>query len=369
MDRQPTRSVSTRRLAAARPGSRPQRARAKADLAWSALAFLIAQLAFIVLIDVWVPEFYDAEYGARLGLLKERLAEAPESPVLVVVGSSRIGLGFRPEKLPSLTTPSGEVVLPFNFAHLAAGPKVNLLMVERLLREKVRPRWLVVEVVPSFIGHETASMAISCTGAGDLPVLQKFIAPWRVWGVYVRSRLNCWYKHRLGILSRIAPNWITTASRQDVVTLDPLGGDTGWMSQAAVAEEVQRTLTKRTFDGVKQDFAQFRIDPTTDGAMRALLDRCRQEAIDVTLLLLPESRGFRECYPPAVAEQINSYVAGLAEEYQLTVVDARTWMPDELFFDGHHMLSAGADQFTQQFGEQVLRPLVDGTLRRSQRSK
>src|SRR5689334_18479620 len=96
--------------------------RRKTDLAWCLLGFVCATLLLDVIVDWRCPDLYDAEYGVRLALLKTRLAEHPGCPLLLAIGSSRIGEGFDPEILPSLSTPSGERVLPFNFSHLSAGP-------------------------------------------------------------------------------------------------------------------------------------------------------------------------------------------------------------------------------------------------------
>jgi len=43
----------------------------------------------------------------------------------------------------------------------------------------------------------------------------------------------------------------------------------------------------------------------------------------------------------------------------LTLVDARTWLPDSDFMDLHHVLASGAERFTKRLEEEVLRPLVE----------
>ena len=55
-------------------------------------------------------------------LLQARLTETPERPLLLMMGSSRTVMCFRPENLAELHTSAGAQVLPFNFSHLAAGP-------------------------------------------------------------------------------------------------------------------------------------------------------------------------------------------------------------------------------------------------------
>jgi hypothetical protein len=40
------------------------------------------------------------------------------------------------------------------------------------------------------------------------------------------------------------------------------------------------------------------------------------------------------------------------------LIDARDWVDDDGFWDGHHMLPAGAAQFTHRFEREALQPLV-----------
>src|SRR6266850_6378448 len=116
-------------------------------LAAGLLFFLVAQMLFNIVADMRHPELYDPEYGVRLGLLRARQAETPDRPLLLLIGSSRTVMSFRPEILGALRTGDGAPVLAFNFSHLAAGPLMNLLAYDRLRREGIRPKWLVVEVM------------------------------------------------------------------------------------------------------------------------------------------------------------------------------------------------------------------------------
>ena len=48
----------------------------------------------------------------------------------------------------------------------------------------------------------------------------------------------------------------------------------------------------------------------------------------------------------------------LAREYGVSVVDARAWVPDDGFMDGHHLLPEGATTFTKRLGTEVLQPML-----------
>lgn len=344
--------------------NRRERAPWKADLKWFLVFAALAQVGLVVFMDWRRPDLYDAEYGTRLALLRRRQAEAPGRPLALVVGSSRIGLGFLPEELPPIRSASGELVLPFNFSHLAAGPVFNLVELRRLLREGVRPRWVVLEVAQSCMVHEGASTPVTMSCAADLPVLQRYFSPVKVWGVYVRQRLNPWYSRRLGILREWAPCWATDAGGEDRIVLGPLGGGGDWMLEARIDAETRRRRTDDVRAIYFHNLQHYHIDAMTDRALRESLDLCRREGIECALLITPESGEYRGWYGAGGMECFDRYVAGLSEEYGAPVVDARAWLTDDQFSDGHHPLRGGAEAFTQRLGREALGPLAEGRLRR-----
>src|SRR5262245_4077574 len=77
-------------------------ARGRRALGWGLILFLLGQLALALFVEWGHPEIIDPEYGRRLQLLRERRAEAPGRPLVLVLGSSRTAMGFRPEALPPL---------------------------------------------------------------------------------------------------------------------------------------------------------------------------------------------------------------------------------------------------------------------------
>jgi hypothetical protein len=235
------------------------------------------------------------------------------------------------------------------------------MMVERLLRQQIKPRWLVLEMVPRLLASETDTVAVNGAAGQDLPVLQPYVSPWRLWGIYLRNRLDPWYRYRQAILLACAPAWVT-ACAGDLCVLDPLGGDTSWLAQADLSETERRRRCDAVCRGLLKDFEHFRIARQTDRAVRDLLDRCRQEGIQVLLLQTPESTAYRSCYPSEVVEQSDAYLAALVREYGLPMVDARAWVPDRMFVDGHHLMLDGAAVFTHRLAREVLEPLVQDRL-------
>jgi hypothetical protein len=336
----------------------------KADLAWSALFFVALQLVLAAVIDWRLPRLYDEEYGVRLAALRARREAEPDRPLLLVVGTSRVGMGFAPEVLPELRTPGGLRALPFNFSHLASGPVLNLMLVRRLLAEGIRPEWLVLEIVPASLAHESASMAATMAAAGDLPVALRYFPPWKILTVYTRQRLIPWYKHRAGLLRNLAPAWAPYLDPREQITLTPLGGDRSWLVETAVNPEEAQRRTAMVRHVYHDLFQRFHLDPAADRATRALLELCRREGIPVTLFTTPEGTEYRGWYSATARHAVDDYLARISSEYGVTVIDTRTWLADADFIDAHHPLQRGAEAFTRRFGQEVLQPLVQGRLNR-----
>src|SRR5260370_23321206 len=117
----------------------------RASFIWGLLAFLGIQFTLSILMDHWQLELRDPEYGYKLGRLRERLAEEPRRPLWIILGSSRSGLGFRPEVLPRCRSGGAESPLLFNFALTGAGPLMELMCLRRVLSDGIRPSRVVVQ--------------------------------------------------------------------------------------------------------------------------------------------------------------------------------------------------------------------------------
>jgi hypothetical protein len=304
-------------------------------------------------VERWCPEIRDPEYGHKLARLRARAAAEPGCPLVVVLGSSRAALGFRPDALP--TGAGGPV---FNLALAGAGPLTELLCLYRLLDEGIHPAGVVVEVMPPLLHQEkpwaeTTRLSVERLGRRDLHRLRRH-APHagRLRRQWFAARLTPWYSHRFGLLSRLAPRWLAWDARQDRwQRLD----SAGWMPYprpAVKAEEIRRALqfARREYTPC---FERFHITANADRALRELLAVCRREGIGVRLVTMPESSKFRSWYPPGAGPALATYLGGLSREYGMAWIDARTWVPDEYFVDGHHLLGDGAAVFAERFGREA----------------
>jgi hypothetical protein len=327
------------------------------------LFFVLAQLLFLVVADGWFPQMYDPEYDARLSRLRARLAEQPDRPLLLMLGSSRTVMCFRPEILSLLRTDSGQPVLPFNFSHYGGNQAIQLMKLHRLLRQGIRPRWVVLELMLPMLSEDSPAVAMNGASALDLPVARRYMPNDRLFGVFLRNRSLPLYLRRSHLLHAFAPGWVEPGNRleRDQIKLDPLGGDTGWMVPREVTPESVRRFTDCTRARYFAELQRFHIKDRPQRAVRDLLRLCRREGIGVVLLLTPESSEYRGWYPPSADAEIGQYCAGLRRDFGVPVVDARDWLADGDFLDGHHTLQRGADAFTRRLEREVLRPLVAGS--------
>jgi hypothetical protein len=339
----------------------PIRRRCRASLAWLGLSMLAAILFLDVIVDHW-PRLHDPEFGTRLDLLRGRMAQAPEKPVLIFVGSSRVGLGFLPEQMPEVRTLDGQSVLAFNCSHLAAGPVMNLVQVQRVLRAGIRPRWIVVELAPFILPDECTSTPTTNAGAADLPTLFRYIRASKVAMVYLRCRLNPWYKHRQTLIEEFAPTLARPRQRPEKICLGPQGGDNFWYHPETLPpEEVQRR-TNQILAEDRDRLQHYHIAPAADRAMRELLDLCRARDIGVAVVMLPESSQYRGLYSAETQRTIREYVADLERSSGVPIIDARAWLADDSFSDCNHVFRAAGVVFTRRVAAEVFQPLVEGRL-------
>jgi hypothetical protein len=104
-------------------------------------------------------------------------------------------------------------------------------------------------------------------------------------------------------------------------------------------------------------FEDNNLDARPAQALRDLLDYCRRQEIPIVLVITPESSVFRHSYFASYRE-INDYIRRVALEFGVPLYDARTWVDDGGFADGHHLCVQGADQFTERFAREVFRPAL-----------
>jgi hypothetical protein len=328
--------------------------RCRAVLTWSLLVYLGFQAALIVVTDNWLPELRDPEYGYKLSRLRDRLVQEPGRELIVILGSSRSGYGFRPEVVRDWRTANGETPIVFNFALTGSGPILELLCLRRLLADGIHPDRLIVEVMPPNL-HQEGQWAemnwlnINRLTWADLRLMTRYAERPRKltvdWGL---AHSTPCFAQRFCIMSRYAPGWLPWDTRQDIW----LGLDrSGWMTYPNTVLDAagQRRALEFARRHYAPAFANFHITTVADQALRELLALCKQNDIASTLVLMPEGPEFQSWYPLTARAEIDAYLSCLCHEYSVPLIDARCWLAETAFFDSHHLHPDGAVIFTQLF--------------------
>lgn len=346
-------------MAARRPLSR----RAWMSLGWALLWFVAGQVALRLLLQSR-PEIADLEFGRKLTDLRAAVATSPDRPLVLMLGSSRVATGFRPDALPSRESTAGTGPLVFNFAQVGSGPEIAHLSLKRLLDSGIRPDWVFLEFWPPTWGAERGlkefmdQVNIGCLDWSGLKLLGKYVArPRKLYQQWWNMQAFPLVTHREALLRQFTPSWVLTPTEPDrrCQDLDRLGW---WSPMASVAPEERDRLVERYRRVYEHRLRRYQVAKNPDRALRELIALCHREQIRATVVVLPEGQVFRDLYPENALRDIRAYLDGISRECRIDVVDARDWVGDGGFMDGHHLLPEGAAVFTRRLGQEVVQPLL-----------
>lgn len=349
------------------PPARPRRKaandrRARVALAFFAVAFVAGQAAFRLALARH-PAIGEPEFGRKLDGLRAKAASDPDRPLVVMLGSSRVATGFRPDALPRLATADGRDAVAFNFAQVGTGPQVAHLVLKRTLAAGVRPDWVLVEFWPPFWcvdGYLQGYLDGLNLAALDWPAVRTlggYLArPRKLYEAWLPAQLAPIFASRAAILSRLGPSWAPKFDPER--RLQHLDADGWWSPHASITPADRARLTEHYRGVYAPRLSRFSIRPIPDRALRDVLDLCRREGIRAAVVVLPEGDAFRALYPPEALRTVDAYLDRLAAE--VPVIDARRWVGDDGFADGHHLLPDGASAFTARLARDALSPLLRG---------
>lgn len=341
---------------------------ARRTLAYAAIVFAVGQAALAVGIECWLPELRDPLYGQKLGQLRQQLAEAgrgalSRSRLVVMLGSSRTVHGCDAAGYESCARADGRPATVYNFGIPGGGPLTELLTLQRLLREGIRPDEVLIELLPALLVDEAMRYEASQYPAArlwldELPLVDRLGG---AAGNLFGRRCNWFtdfclpaFAHRLPIKRRVWPDLLPRAGHEHLFApFDPHG----W---ASIPDAVRTPdAFARGLEVARQSYAdrlsRLHVGPLARAAIVELLAICRERQILATLVVLPEGPRFRQWYSAAAEEEVDRYLGELATHDGVLLVDARHWCEEELFIDSHHLLAQGATSFSRKLAETTLR--------------
>ena len=323
----------------------------RSALLWGLASFVALQVVLAVGIELRFPELRDPEFGRKLTRLCARTtARSPRPYTVVMLGSSRVLFGFDASRLEGdLGRAVGGPAVVYNFGLTGAGPLAELLTLRRLLARGVRPDLLLVEVLPALLSErcdEKERFPALRLWRDDLPLLERYGARRRAdWWM---AQPVPWYEHRFAILSRLLPQLLPDALRQDWAWCCD---DAGWVRSDSQPTPTQRQAAE---EHARQEYAyllaDFRPGEPACRALREVLDVCRRENVPAALVLMPEATTFRAMYSPQSRARTDALLADLGRDCGVRVIDAREWVADDDFWDPHHLRGPGAVTFTERLG-------------------
>jgi len=328
--------------------------RAARTLLYATALLLLCHLGFGAYCEV-NPKRKDPTYGDKL----DKLAAAPtDKPLVLMLGSSRTLLGFHAEQA------EGELpeVRAFNFGTPAAGPITHLVYLRRLLDAGVVPELLLVEVLPPTLADgpdgppERSSLTGERLSAAEVELVTRFGFPGdqvrAAWRGSVASPLSAL---RFQILGRVLPSWIPWNLRGDWSrNTDPHGWATP--PRQTVTDEERRERTANAAGEYRRLLATMPPEGRPLLALEELLELAARRGIPTRVVVMPEAPSFQELYPAGLHGRIVAALERVARPHGVSVLDARDWLGEEDFYDGHHMFRAGAERFTRRLTAEAIRP-------------
>ena len=309
------------------------------------LLFVAVQAGLNVAIRHDVVPVRDPVYAAKFDALAQWPAYFGEAavPRVLALGSSRTQLAVDAERL--------ERALPihaFNFGTPAGGPMTSNLYLRRLFDAGLRADVVLIEVHPCFTGmlpFESCWLHEYRLRDGEAATLARFghtvnepaHLGWR--GYFTAS-----YSYRMPFLNRYAVRWLPSP-----YGLATEGGDAHGFTRGHTVSGPQRAkylaMAREQYEPV---FHDYRGGGPGQEAVRDTIRLCRAHGVRPIVLVSAESSEFRAWYGAG-----NVAIAEFVRSFDCEVIDAREWLADDDFADGHHPTPAGAERFTDQLAARL----------------
>ncbi len=325
---------------------------------WVLFWYVAFQMAPTFLKDRWhrIGPYYELN---KWPALEQLVAEEPNRPLLVMVGSSRTAWDFQASALDGMPDSDGRPMLVYNFGVPSTGPCFQLFCLRDMLAKGIRPRFLLVEFLPALLCEPRRGVL-----SEDSMLEFESLSAHRMWQwMPYLHRPKKWAN--LWLEARVAPCYVfrnhIIAELKALVTGQPMPkhgpfDNRGWhIALPALDPLVHENALKAARAGYGPGLMQFRLGKAPYRAIHELFELCRREKIPTALVLMPEDSHFRSWYSDEAKTAVRHLLAELKQTYSVECIDAQCWLPDEDFEDGHHALLDGALLFTQRIRAELPR--------------
>lgn len=326
------------------------------SLGFAVVVFVTSTIGF----GIWAEPkgwFRDPIYCDKQNALQALIAK-DSLPLVLFSGSSRVANGFDAGKMEIET---GNRLHAFNLAVPGAGPFAQLTYLQRILNANIQPKLVILEILPILLEEKSDGpreriwMRLNQLTRREK---QEFVRlGWPAENLEPEGISLSWVDYRLSILGRTLPSFIPPKSAVDwsrtndahgwdVIAEDDYSKERTERAQAIARKEYELLLKNLAFGGASIQ------------ALQASILECRTRGIEVHLILMPESTTFRSWYGPGVNDRLMTTIHTL----NAPTTDAREWIPDHEFIDGHHLYRTGAKRFTERLSREVVIPVLKESL-------
>jgi hypothetical protein len=338
---------------------------------WTLICIAASQPILSIYLDKQRLETRDPLYGHRLNHLRQRLAESSDSPLFLIMGSSRVKYSVRPSAMNLHLNGNAPQPVVYNFGLNGMGTIRELMHFRRLWADGIRPKWLLLEIWPplwaeaGFFRESRMVLGEDDLHWRDLLLLCHYFRGDReVLHLALQKSLTPLRTYRDLLLSVCVPSLLPSEKLREFEQriVDSLPADRGGWFQLPWELTTPEEKRKAWLDGddkIKPLLQPLRIDPRSDAALRELLIECRRHDIKVALMLLPEPSWTRGWYTPQSHAVVRDYLTRLQHDHLVPIVDARTWATDDEFSDSTHMGKKGVPVFSERLGREVVQPLIE----------
>lgn len=351
------RTATTRAARGSRYGSK--RHTSRRALACFVVAMAALNAGAMLILDDLRPGVRDPEYGRRVRQYRDRVAENPTRPVVLILGSSRSAMGVSPAAWEEVCPPGSPML--FNLSVLGGGPVMEHLVARRGFADGVHPAVVLFEYWPPYFYSEGnwaehRRILVERLSPIDRPLVQNYFPdPARIESRMRSQRWNPIWASRERLLVQILPKWLRNDRRIDWMWdgVDEWGWKPGFDYPPGRTPERDQMLVA-CGQVYRPLFADYRISSSADRAMREAVTAAREQGAVVAFLYLPESSEFRSWYTPEAERLARDHLAALARDLAVPVINAREWMDDGLLVDGFHLSRRGAGEFTRKLGPAIV---------------
>jgi len=330
-------------------------------IGWMAALLVASAVYWWVMTNYVVRDFWDPAFEQKYDRLRACVKANPRRPLWLVLGSSQVDIALRPEVLVGRFRGKNDPLI-FNFGMTSASVFRQLVNLRRLLAAGIKPGRVGIEIMGPLMDRKTDIYAddlrlVIRARADEVDELCRHAAdPSAVRAAWRESRLNPFYEFGIQLPGQALPERLLPLPGIGLLESHPYD-QWGWLKgvpESSPDKYAQKLLSAR-MEFVNDFNENFVISPLVDNDLRAILDLCRKDGIEVFLVRMPEAPDFQVFYSPQANAAIASYLEKIKAEYGVRVINARSWFPDGThFFDGHHLDATGGAMFTRRFADELM---------------